>query len=111
MKPGERFSLRIMEADPGSLVNDMGDNLNPHKIGATMFANEKPGGHRGRPVAIGTIDMAVSDAVAKIECKPLFQLLADCYGNCKPDRKNLCLRCRRLLLPESEPRQAEGRDA
>jgi L-alanine-DL-glutamate epimerase-like enolase superfamily enzyme len=32
-----------------------------------MFTNEKPGGHGERSVAIGTIDMAVWDAVAKIE--------------------------------------------
>jgi hypothetical protein len=43
-----------------------GDNLDPHKIWNTMFTNEKPGGHGERSVAIGTIDMAVWDAVAKI---------------------------------------------
>jgi L-alanine-DL-glutamate epimerase-like enolase superfamily enzyme len=52
-----------------------------------MFTNEKPGGHGERSVAIGTIDMAIWDAVAKIEGKPLFQLLADRYGNGQPDRK------------------------
>ncbi len=83
----ERFIPRILEADPATLVNDAGDNLDPHKIWATMFTNEKPGGHGERSVAIGTIDMAVWDAVAKIEGKPLFQLLADRYGNGKPDRK------------------------
>jgi L-alanine-DL-glutamate epimerase-like enolase superfamily enzyme len=51
-----------------------------------MFTNEKPGGHGERSVAIGTIDMAIWDAVAKIEGKPLFQLLAERYGN-GPDRK------------------------
>jgi L-alanine-DL-glutamate epimerase-like enolase superfamily enzyme len=83
----ERFIPRIMEADPGSLVDDSGDNLDPHKIWAAMFRNEKPGGHGERSVAIGTIDMAVWDAVAKIEGKPLFQLLADRYGDGKPNRK------------------------
>jgi D(-)-tartrate dehydratase len=38
-------------------------------------------------VAVGTIDMAVWDAVAKIEGKPLFRLLADRYGDGKPNRK------------------------
>src|SRR6201988_5059636 len=84
---GERFIPRLLEADPASLVNDAGDNLDPHKIWATMFTNEKPGGHGERSVAIGTIDMAVWDAVAKIEGKPLFQLLADPYGDGKPNRK------------------------
>src|SRR6201991_1860253 len=83
----ERFAPRILTAEPTSLVNDAGDNLDPHKIWATMFTNEKPGGHGERSVAIGTIDMAIWDAVAKIEGKPLFQLLADRYGNGTPDKK------------------------
>ena len=76
----ERFRPRVMEADPASLVNDADDNLDPHKIWATLFKNEKPGGHGERSVAIGTIDMAVWDAVAKIAGKPLFRLLAERYG-------------------------------
>jgi L-alanine-DL-glutamate epimerase-like enolase superfamily enzyme len=44
-----------------------------------MMANEKPGGHGERSVAVGTIDMAVWDAVAKIARKPLHRLLADRY--------------------------------
>ncbi|MEA2757898.1 MAG: D(-)-tartrate dehydratase [Methylobacteriaceae bacterium] len=77
----ERFRSRLMEADPASLVNESGDNLDPHKIWATLFKNEKPGGHGERSVAIGTIDMAVWDAVAKIAGKPLFRLLAEGYGD------------------------------
>lgn len=76
----ERFRDRILEADPASLVTDDGANLDPHKIWATMMQNEKPGGHGERSVAVGTIDMAVWDAVAKIAEKPLFRLLADRKG-------------------------------
>ena len=83
----ERFVPRIMEAEPQSLMNDAGDNLDPHRIWATMFANEKPGGHGERSVAIGTVDMAVWDAVAKIERKPLYRLLADRYNGGKADDK------------------------
>src|SRR5688500_15718920 len=83
----ERFVPRILEADPDSLVNDAGNNLDPHKIWDCMFKNEKPGGHGERSVAIGTMDMAIWDAVAKIEDKPLFQLLAERYGNGTPNRK------------------------
>jgi L-alanine-DL-glutamate epimerase-like enolase superfamily enzyme len=46
-----------------------------------MFRNEKPGGHGERSVAIGTLDMAVWDAVAKIEEKPLFRLIAERHGD------------------------------
>ncbi|MBI3056031.1 MAG: mandelate racemase/muconate lactonizing enzyme family protein [Betaproteobacteria bacterium] len=75
----ERFIPRIMSAEPKSLANDAGDNLDPHRIRACMMANEKPGGHGERSVAVGAIDMAVWDAVAKIEGKPLYRLLAERY--------------------------------
>ena len=45
-----------------------------------MMANEKPGGHGERSVAVGTIDMAIWDAVAKIAGRPLFRLLAERHG-------------------------------
>ncbi|MBV9395720.1 MAG: mandelate racemase/muconate lactonizing enzyme family protein [Methylobacteriaceae bacterium] len=76
----ERFRPRLLDADPASLLEQSGDNLDPHKIWATLFKNEKPGGHGERSVAIGTIDMAVWDAVAKIAGKPLFRLLAERHG-------------------------------
>ncbi|MDO9113563.1 MAG: mandelate racemase/muconate lactonizing enzyme family protein [Polaromonas sp.] len=83
----ERFVPRILEAAPESLLDDSRDNLDPHKVWAAMMTNEKPGGHGERSVAVGTIDMAVWDAVAKIEGKPLYQLLAERYGNGTPNRK------------------------
>ena len=81
----ERFIPRVLEAAPGSLLDESGANLDPHRVWAAMFTNEKPGGHGERSVAIGTIDMAVWDAVAKIAGQPLFRLLADRYGNGAPD--------------------------
>ena len=51
-----------------------------------MMHNEKPGGHGERSVAVGTIDMAVWDAVAKIAGKPLYEMLADRYGDGKANR-------------------------
>src|SRR5580693_3285653 len=76
----ERFANRILEADPKSLLDDAGGNLDPNRVWAAMMSNEKPGGHGDRSVAVGTIDMAVWDAVAKIEKKPLFRLLAERHG-------------------------------
>src|SRR5262252_2849768 len=76
----ERFAPRLMEADPKALLNEAGDNLDPDKVWAAMMSNEKPGGHGERSVAVGTIDMAVWDAVAKIVGKPLFRLLAERHG-------------------------------
>jgi D(-)-tartrate dehydratase len=76
----ERFAPRIMEADPDSLLDATGENLDPDRVWACMMRNEKPGGHGDRSVAVGTIDMAVWDVVAKIAGKPLFRLLAEQYG-------------------------------
>ena len=76
----ERFAGRILEAAPASLLSDAGDNLDPDRVWAAMMTNEKPGGHGDRSVAVGTIDMAVWDAVAKISGKPLFRLLAERHG-------------------------------
>ena len=35
----------MLEADPASLHDVSGENLDPHKIWACMMHNEKPGGH------------------------------------------------------------------
>ena len=83
----ERFIPRLLEAPPESLVNEAGDNLDPHKVWATLMANEKPGGHGERSVAVGVLDMAVWDAVAKIENKPLYRLLGERYRDGEVDDK------------------------
>jgi D(-)-tartrate dehydratase len=83
----ERIRGRILETKPELLLDDTGENLDPHKIWSAMFQNEKPGGHGERSVAIGTVDMAIWDAVAKIAEKPLFQLLAERYGNGTANRR------------------------
>ena len=75
----ERFAPRLLDAEPHSLL-DAGGVLDPHAAWAAMMANEKPGGHGERSVAVGTIDMALWDARAKLERKPLFRLLADSHG-------------------------------
>ena len=83
----ERFIPRVMSADPGALVDDTGKNLDPHKVWACMMANEKPGGHGERSVAVGVLDMAIWDAVAKIDGKPLYRLLAERHNGGKADNK------------------------
>ena len=75
----ERFAPRLLEADPKSLLDEAG-MLDPHRAWAAMMANEKPGGHGERSVAVGTLDMALWDACAKLEGKPLFRMLAERYG-------------------------------
>lgn len=77
----ERFIPRVLEADPSTYVSDAQGNLDPFRLWDIMMANEKPGGHGERSVAVGVIDMAIWDAVAKIERKPLYRLLADRFNN------------------------------
>jgi len=76
----DRIIPRILKAPPESLVNGAGDNLDPEKILACMMQREKPGGHTERSVAIGTIEVAIWDAVAKIAGKPLHRVLAEKYN-------------------------------
>jgi L-alanine-DL-glutamate epimerase-like enolase superfamily enzyme len=76
----ERFRPRLLESEAASLLNAAGDNLDPEKCWAALMQNEKPGGHGERSVAVGTIDMAIWDATAKIAGKPLFRLLAEREG-------------------------------
>lgn len=83
----ERFIPRLLEADADDILNDDGTNLDPHRIWDVLMTGEKPGGHGERSVAVGVLDMAVWDIVAKIEEKPLYQVLAERYGNGEVDDK------------------------
>ena len=79
----DRFIPRILKAPPESLANAAGDNLDPESILACVMQREKPGGHTERSVAIGAIEVAVWDAVAKIAGKPLHAVLAEKYNGGK----------------------------
>jgi L-alanine-DL-glutamate epimerase-like enolase superfamily enzyme len=67
----ERFAPRLLAA---------GDIPDPRFAWDCMMAGEKPGGHGERSVAVGTLDMALWDAAAKIAGKPLYRFLADLTG-------------------------------
>jgi len=56
-------------------VNHAGDNFDPNRLWACMMSNEKPGGHGERSVAVGTLDMAIQDPVAKIADRPPLRFL------------------------------------
>jgi L-alanine-DL-glutamate epimerase-like enolase superfamily enzyme len=81
----ERFIPRIMAAPVEATLTDDQTNLDPQKLWRIMMTGEKPGGHGERSVAVGTLDMAIWDAVAKIEGKPLWRLLADRYRDGRAD--------------------------
>jgi L-alanine-DL-glutamate epimerase-like enolase superfamily enzyme len=69
------------------LVDDTGGNFDPFKIWNIVMRNEKPGGHGERSVAVGVLDMAIWDAVAKIAGVPLYRLLADRFRGGVADEK------------------------
>jgi L-alanine-DL-glutamate epimerase-like enolase superfamily enzyme len=63
----ERFAPRLLAA---------GD-VDPFGAWRAMMQGEKPGGHGDRSVAVGTLDMALWDAAAKIADVPLYRYLAE----------------------------------
>lgn len=85
-----RFIPRILAADPDTLLDESGGNFDPTKILAAMMRREKAGGHSERSIAIGTIEVAVWDAIAKIAQKPLYQLLAERFSNGQVPDKVFC---------------------
>ncbi len=76
----ERFAPRILNAPEAALVAEDGTNIDPFRVWEVMMAGEKPGGHGERCVAVGTLDMAVWDAAAKIADLPLHRFLSDRIG-------------------------------
>jgi D(-)-tartrate dehydratase len=83
----DRFIPRLRAAEPGTLVDESGENLDPVRVWDVVMRNEKPGGHGERSVAVGVLDMAVWDAVAKIAGLPLYRLLADRFRGGHFDNK------------------------
>ncbi|HKQ75005.1 MAG TPA: enolase C-terminal domain-like protein [Blastocatellia bacterium] len=76
----ERFAPRLIAAREDELVSKSGDNFDPFRAWDCMMKGEKPGGHGERCVAVGTLDMALWDAAAKIAEKPLFRFLGELVG-------------------------------
>lgn len=85
----DRFAPRLLRAEPGSLLDETGENLDPGAVRDAVMANEKPGGHGERSVCVGALDMAVWDVVAKIAQQPLWKLLSRRYNAGKYDEKVL----------------------
>jgi D(-)-tartrate dehydratase len=76
----ERFAPRLLAAREADLATASGDNIDPVRAWHCMMQDEKPGGHGERCVAVGTLDMALWDAAAKIAGQPLYRFLGDRVG-------------------------------
>jgi L-alanine-DL-glutamate epimerase-like enolase superfamily enzyme len=75
----ERFAPRLV-ASTADLATPDHYHLDPKRAWTAMMQGEKPGGHGERCVAVGTLDMAIWDAAAKIAGLPLYRFLADRSG-------------------------------
>lgn len=75
----ERFVPRLLHAEPDELLSSDGSNFDPQRAWQVMMRAEKPGGHGDRAHAVGVLDMALWDLVAKVEGRPLYRVLADRY--------------------------------
>lgn len=75
-----RMIPRLLQASGDALLSEAGDSIDPLKAWEVMMGNEKPGGHGDRSVAVGILDMAFWDLAAKLEGKPLYQLLWERFG-------------------------------
>ena len=75
----DRFIPRVLKAhDAGKVTLDPA-GFDPEAFLAAMMIGEKPGGDMERSVGIGTIEVAIWDAVAKIAQVPAYQMIADRY--------------------------------
>ena len=82
----ERFIPRLTAAEPEALLGGDG-NIDPVRAWPLMMANEKPGGHGERSVAVGVLDMALWDLAAKLGQVPLWRLIADRWNGGKADER------------------------
>lgn len=81
----ERLAPRLLQADPDEYAAESGAGLDPLRAEAVMRRNEKPGGHGERSTAVGAVDMALWDLVAKAAGVPLWRLLADRFNGGRAD--------------------------
>ncbi len=75
----DRLVPRLMKAQAAGKLSIDPAAFDPDAVLASMMVGEKPGGDMERSVGIGTIEVAVWDAVATIAGKPAYQLIADRY--------------------------------
>jgi len=85
-----RLIPRILRQDPDSLIDTERGNFDPDAVLRAAMFGEKPGGDMERSVGIGTIEVALWDAMAKISEKPLHRLIAEHYGDGTTPERMFC---------------------
>lgn len=99
----DRFIPRLRAADPNTLLDETGENFDPFLIWDILMRNEKPGGHGERSVAVGVLDMAIWDAVAKVAGVPLYRLLADRFRGGVWDARVFVYAAGGYYYPDKDP--------
>ncbi len=84
-----RFIPRLLSAGDNVLLDDDGC-IDTMKALHVMLVGEKPGGDMERSVAIGTIETALWDAIAKSKGLPLYKLLSMKFPDYKSTNKMFC---------------------
>ena len=98
----DRFIPRLNAATPAEVVDETGENLDPFKIWNIVMKNEKPGGHGERSVAVGVLDMAVWDAVAKIAGVAAVPLARGSFSRRRVDSKVFVYAAGGYYYPEKD---------
>jgi L-alanine-DL-glutamate epimerase-like enolase superfamily enzyme len=76
----ERFIPRLLRADPETLLDPISRELDPQRAVDLMLEREKRGAHAERSMAVGTLEMALWDILGKLQQRPLYQVLAERFG-------------------------------
>lgn len=97
-----RFIPRLLQSPPEALLDQDG-YLDPAKALQCMLVGEKPGGDAARAVPIGTIEVALWDAVAKARRLPLGELISRSWRQRSMDARVPCYVGGGWYRPESKP--------
>jgi len=103
----ERFTPRLLAADDKQLADDAGTNLDPFRAWHVMLRGEKPGGHGERCVAVGTLDMAIWDAAAKIAGLPLHRFIVTLFPTARPNDRVAVYAAGGYVYPYDDVRRLE----
>lgn len=85
-----RMMPRLRNATPESLQDPQTGLIDPERALACMMQREKPGGHTERSIAVGTLEVALWDALAKAQRLPLHVVLARRYNAGQVPRRVPC---------------------
>jgi len=80
----ERFIPRLLAADPVDIEGPEDFPIDPVRVRRVLLADEKPGGHGDRAVAVGILDMALWDLVAKLADVPVAVMIARRFSLADP---------------------------